>query len=77
MVNVYVPEDSNAKARLWEDFIVFMNSHICKYLFSGDFNKVRVEDDWFGSVFSATDAVSFNQFITDAGVTISHIGTTW
>ncbi|PWA83425.1 RNA-directed DNA polymerase, eukaryota [Artemisia annua] len=69
MINVYGPQDSTAKASLWQRLSTFILSHNGKYIICGDFNEVRFDSERFSSVFSHSDAQAFNSFIETSGIT--------
>ncbi|XP_071700101.1 uncharacterized protein [Rutidosis leptorrhynchoides] len=74
MLNVYAPQDSQAKVVLWHKILNFMDSHMGDYVVFGDFNEVRMESDRFGTVFNRQDANRFNAFIFNSGLTDLPLG---
>ncbi|XP_071728374.1 uncharacterized protein [Rutidosis leptorrhynchoides] len=68
MVNVYGPQNSAAKANLWERLLQFMNINVGDYIIFGDMNEVRNENESFGSNFDREEARVFNNFIGNAGL---------
>ncbi|PWA72133.1 RNA-directed DNA polymerase, eukaryota [Artemisia annua] len=68
MINVYGPQDSEAKAMLWSTLHAFMHDHNGNYMLFGDLNVVRDESERYGSVFSRDEADSFNTFISNSNL---------
>ncbi|GJT53177.1 RNA-directed DNA polymerase, eukaryota [Tanacetum coccineum] len=56
------------KILLWDYLLHVTQQWNGKVIIMGDFNKVRVKSDRFGSVFHAHGANLFNSFITNAGL---------
>lgn len=44
LINIYAPQDSSAKARLWDELHLFMNSYQGHYILFCDFNEFRFEE---------------------------------
>jgi hypothetical protein len=63
LVNVYGPQKSTAKSLLWHRLHDFISNNHGRYIIYGDFNKVHIEAERCGSIFSHSDAQSFNSFI--------------
>ncbi|GKE44461.1 RNA-directed DNA polymerase, eukaryota, reverse transcriptase zinc-binding domain protein, partial [Tanacetum coccineum] len=68
MINIYGPQNSLAKAILWNRIGDFMHQHASKYIIFGDMNVVRNENERSGSLFSRQDANNFNFFIDNFGL---------
>ncbi|GJR73282.1 RNA-directed DNA polymerase, eukaryota, reverse transcriptase zinc-binding domain protein [Tanacetum coccineum] len=66
MINIYGPQDSLAKAILWNRIGDFMHQHAGKYIIFGDMNVVRNQHERSGSVFSRQDADNCNFFIDNS-----------
>ncbi|GJZ18066.1 RNA-directed DNA polymerase, eukaryota, reverse transcriptase zinc-binding domain protein [Tanacetum coccineum] len=60
MINIYGPQDSLARAILWNRIGHFMHQHAGKYIIFGDKS---------GFLFSRQDADNFNSFIENSGLT--------
>ncbi|XP_071694891.1 uncharacterized protein [Rutidosis leptorrhynchoides] len=63
---IYGPQDTGDKLNLWSRLSSFKTNHVGHYIIFGDFNEVHTANDRFGSVFNATGALAFNNFINDA-----------
>ncbi|GKB60712.1 RNA-directed DNA polymerase, eukaryota, reverse transcriptase zinc-binding domain protein [Tanacetum coccineum] len=68
MINIYGPQDSLAKAILWNRIGDFMHQHAGKSIIFGDMNVVCNENERSGSLFSRQDADNFNSFIDNSGL---------
>ncbi|XP_071698925.1 uncharacterized protein [Rutidosis leptorrhynchoides] len=68
LVNIYSPLSLGDKQVLWNRLSNFMNDNVGAYIFMGDFNEVRCEDDRFGCIFNEGAAAAFNEFIREANV---------
>ncbi|PWA62359.1 RNA-directed DNA polymerase, eukaryota [Artemisia annua] len=68
MVNIYGPQDNEAKRNLWAKLLEFRRNHQGKFILFGDMNAVRDESERSGTIFSRGDALLFNSFILDAGL---------
>ncbi|GJS45072.1 RNA-directed DNA polymerase, eukaryota, reverse transcriptase zinc-binding domain protein [Tanacetum coccineum] len=68
MVNIYGPQDPNAKSTLWSSLLSFAQHHQGRYVLFGDLNEVRVEHERFGTNFSRSEAQVFNKFVADLGL---------
>ncbi|GJV44754.1 RNA-directed DNA polymerase, eukaryota, reverse transcriptase zinc-binding domain protein [Tanacetum coccineum] len=68
MINIYGPQDSLAKAILWNRIGDFMHQHAGKSIIFGDMNVVRNENERSDSLFSRQDADNFNSFIDNSGL---------
>ena len=69
MINLYGPHDPLAKVALWNRVWEFIQSHSGKYVLFGDMNKVRSEQECYGSIFfSQNEAEVFNSFINNVGL---------
>nr|GFA30597.1 RNA-directed DNA polymerase, eukaryota, reverse transcriptase zinc-binding domain protein [Tanacetum cinerariifolium] len=69
MIYVYGPQESSAKASLWNRLHEFISHNHGSYIICGDFNEVSFESDRCGSIFSQVDAQVFNSFIGNSGLT--------
>ncbi|GKE82092.1 RNA-directed DNA polymerase, eukaryota, reverse transcriptase zinc-binding domain protein, partial [Tanacetum coccineum] len=65
---IYGPQDSLAKAILWNRIGDFMHQHVGKYIIFGDMNVVRNENERSSSLFSQQDVDNFNSFIDNSGL---------
>ncbi|XP_071741985.1 uncharacterized protein [Rutidosis leptorrhynchoides] len=63
MVNVYALQSLPDKVNLWSKLSTFISSHPGDFIFMGDWNSVRTEDERCGSNFCSHDAHIFNDFI--------------
>ncbi|XP_021991259.1 uncharacterized protein LOC110888021 [Helianthus annuus] len=68
LFNVYAPQKTTAKRRLWSDIAANMEGFGGLFLLVGDFNIVRSLDERKGSNFKATCARNFNDFIFNSGL---------
>ncbi|KAL4569231.1 hypothetical protein LXL04_024866 [Taraxacum kok-saghyz] len=68
MINVYAPEDNGKKKELWAFLLLTMRRVGGMCILMGDFNVVRTAAERLGSVFCATSAEAFNDFVYSAGV---------
>ncbi|GKE43099.1 RNA-directed DNA polymerase, eukaryota, reverse transcriptase zinc-binding domain protein [Tanacetum coccineum] len=68
MINIYGPQDSLAKAILWNRIGDFMRQHVGKYIIVGDMNVVCNENERSGSLFSRHDVDNFNSSIENSGL---------
>ncbi|XP_071741172.1 uncharacterized protein [Rutidosis leptorrhynchoides] len=68
LVNIYSPQDPIAKIHLWVQLLEFKSQNDGIYIFFGDFNEVRSEEDRYGTLFNVHGATAFNTFISDAGL---------
>ncbi|PWA99289.1 RNA-directed DNA polymerase, eukaryota, Reverse transcriptase zinc-binding domain protein [Artemisia annua] len=68
MVNIYGPHDTDAKVILWQKILSFIHQHNGRYVLFGDLNEVREESEQFGSIYSTTEAQTFNSFIDSSGL---------
>ncbi|GJS88145.1 RNA-directed DNA polymerase, eukaryota, reverse transcriptase zinc-binding domain protein [Tanacetum coccineum] len=66
MINIYGPQDSLARAILWNRIGDFMHQHASKYIIFGDMSVVHNENERSGSLFSRQDADNFNSFIDNS-----------
>ncbi|GJX78399.1 RNA-directed DNA polymerase, eukaryota, reverse transcriptase zinc-binding domain protein [Tanacetum coccineum] len=67
MINIYGPQDSLAKAILWNRIGDFMHQQAGKYIIFGDMNIFHNENERSASLFSRHDANTFNSFIDNSG----------
>ncbi|GJY16968.1 RNA-directed DNA polymerase, eukaryota, reverse transcriptase zinc-binding domain protein, partial [Tanacetum coccineum] len=68
VVNIYGPQDPNAKSTLWSSLLSFAQHHQGRYVLFGDLNEVRVEHERFRTNFSRSEAQVFNKFVADLGL---------
>ncbi|GKA69148.1 RNA-directed DNA polymerase, eukaryota, reverse transcriptase zinc-binding domain protein [Tanacetum coccineum] len=68
MINIYGPQDSSAKATLWNRIDDFMRHNNGAFVLFGDLNEVRFDFERLGSAFSQAEANTFNTFITNNGL---------
>ncbi|XP_022014172.1 uncharacterized protein LOC110913658 [Helianthus annuus] len=68
VVNVYAPNDANARRGLWSDLIQLRNSRQGQWVFAGDFNDVRHPEERKNSEYVAANADAFNDFILAAAL---------
>ncbi|GJX41798.1 RNA-directed DNA polymerase, eukaryota [Tanacetum coccineum] len=66
MVNVYAPQNSHAKSKLWSKLLHLKNAKLGFWVCFGDFNVVKEESDRKGTQFDPNTAYSFNKFIDEA-----------
>nr|GEX07715.1 RNA-directed DNA polymerase, eukaryota, reverse transcriptase zinc-binding domain protein [Tanacetum cinerariifolium] len=74
MVNIYAPQDQTAKYSLWNRLKDFMHHNDGSYIFFGDINVVRNEQERYGSSFNSIEADHFNAFIESKGLIDLPIG---
>ncbi|GJW78508.1 putative RNA-directed DNA polymerase, eukaryota, reverse transcriptase zinc-binding domain protein [Tanacetum coccineum] len=74
MVNVYGPQESSAKSSLWQRLHEFITNNQGCYVICGDFNEVSTESERYGSIFSHSEAQTFNSFIENSGLIKIHMG---
>ncbi|KVI03148.1 Endonuclease/exonuclease/phosphatase [Cynara cardunculus var. scolymus] len=68
-INIYAPQSSVSKLRLWSAIEQFLNDNSdLKWVIMGDFNEVRYVNERKGSTFSFLGASRFNDFIRDSGL---------
>ncbi|GKB62951.1 RNA-directed DNA polymerase, eukaryota [Tanacetum coccineum] len=65
MVNVYAPQNSHAKSKLWSELLHLKNTKLGFWICFGDFNVVREESDRKGTHFDPNTTYSFNKFIDE------------
>ncbi|XP_023738902.1 uncharacterized protein LOC111886893 [Lactuca sativa] len=66
MFNVYAPQDARKKRELWQYLISYMSKVNGAFIVFGNFNVVRSFNERCGSLFCASQATDFNQFIYEA-----------
>ncbi|GKE64142.1 RNA-directed DNA polymerase, eukaryota, reverse transcriptase zinc-binding domain protein, partial [Tanacetum coccineum] len=66
MINIYGPHDPVAKVTLWNKVWNFMQSYRGKHVLFRDMNEVHDEHESYGSIFSRSEAETFNTFINNA-----------
>nr|GFA25609.1 RNA-directed DNA polymerase, eukaryota [Tanacetum cinerariifolium] len=65
---------TNDKMMLWDYLILVIGNWQGKVIIMGDFNKVRKQEEIYGSVFNIHGADAFNLFILNAGLEEIHLG---
>ncbi|XP_071698969.1 uncharacterized protein [Rutidosis leptorrhynchoides] len=65
VANVYGPQDDVGKKLMWETLETLMKKVDTSWLFCGDFNEVRDEEERFNSVYIPSRASRFNDFISN------------
>ncbi|GKE16049.1 RNA-directed DNA polymerase, eukaryota, partial [Tanacetum coccineum] len=68
IISVYAPQELNEKKMLWDYLILVINNWNGEVIIMGDFNKVRKQNERFGSKFNVHGADAFNSFISNAGL---------
>ncbi|GJX53707.1 putative RNA-directed DNA polymerase, eukaryota, reverse transcriptase zinc-binding domain protein [Tanacetum coccineum] len=68
LLNVYAPQLSSLKSKLWSTIEGVINFVDVIWILFGDFNAVRSQDEHLGSTFDVNEANSFNDFITRVGL---------
>ncbi|PWA76165.1 RNA-directed DNA polymerase, eukaryota [Artemisia annua] len=68
MINIYGPQEPNAKSSLWNRILEFIGNHEGHFVIFGDMNEVRDESERYGTIFSRLEAQIFNSFIDDASL---------
>ncbi|KAD3069288.1 hypothetical protein E3N88_37168 [Mikania micrantha] len=68
VVNVYAPNDPIARRMVWNDLLQIRSSYLGLWIFMGDFNEVRSQDERLNTEFNALNAFLFNNFIESAGL---------
>ncbi|XP_021996047.1 uncharacterized protein LOC110893239 [Helianthus annuus] len=68
MVNVYAPQNTEAKCQLWNELSILIRSYEGKWILTGDFNAVRFIEERKNSYFKAVYAENFDKFIFDNGL---------
>ncbi|KAJ0434139.1 putative RNA-directed DNA polymerase [Helianthus annuus] len=66
--NVYAPNNLTRRRSLWDELLKLKNNLSGIFLFIGDFNEVRHENERLNSNFDSYGAYSFNNFIRMAGL---------
>ncbi|XP_023766956.1 uncharacterized protein LOC111915534 [Lactuca sativa] len=66
-VNVYGPQSTFEKRKLWEELLLIKNSRIACWIVFGDFNVVRRQEERINSMFCQSSANYFNKFIELSG----------
>ncbi|XP_021995911.1 uncharacterized protein LOC110893098 [Helianthus annuus] len=74
IVNVYAPNDDSKRKHLWIDLLEVRESFDGIFIFLGDFNEVRSQEDRLNSVFNPNNALVFNNFIRSAGLSEYNMG---
>ncbi|XP_022040265.1 uncharacterized protein LOC110942810 [Helianthus annuus] len=67
IVNVYGLTILANRRRMWDELLAIKNEIAGYWILIGDFNEVRIPKDRFNSVFDASGAMSFNNFISSGG----------
>ncbi|GJW15470.1 RNA-directed DNA polymerase, eukaryota, reverse transcriptase zinc-binding domain protein [Tanacetum coccineum] len=68
MVNIYGPQETDAKSLLWSRILEFIGSHDGHYVIFGDMNEVRDESKQYEMIFSQAETQVYNNFIENAGL---------
>ncbi|GJZ84117.1 RNA-directed DNA polymerase, eukaryota [Tanacetum coccineum] len=68
IISVYAPQELSEKKTLWDYFSLPISNWKDEVVLMGDFNEVRTSSERFGSVFNVQGAMSFNMFISKAGL---------
>lgn len=68
MVNLYAPQNTVKKRRLWAEIISLLNQKEGFWMIAGDFNVVRSHTERKNSLFNSLAASDFNSFIEDANL---------
>ncbi|GJV05733.1 RNA-directed DNA polymerase, eukaryota [Tanacetum coccineum] len=68
VISVYAPQELAQKKRLWQYLNLLISIWKGDVLVMGDFNKVRLEEERYGSIFNTRGAAAFNSFIVDSGL---------
>lgn len=63
ILNVYAPQDSRAKRRLWDRIGQKLHSLAGRVILLGDFNVVRNQDERLNSIVNMGASTTFNEFI--------------
>ncbi|XP_021991885.1 uncharacterized protein LOC110888680 [Helianthus annuus] len=74
VVNVYAQNDPGDRRILWADLIQLKNTFSGMWVFLGDFNDVRWQEERLNSEFVALNAQHFNQFIAEADLVEYQMG---
>ncbi|KAJ0533359.1 putative RNA-directed DNA polymerase [Helianthus annuus] len=74
VVNVYAQNDPGDRRILWADLIQLKNTFSGLWIFLGDFNDVRCQEERLNSEFVALNALHFNQFIAEADLVEYQMG---
>ncbi|XP_021995704.1 uncharacterized protein LOC110892874 [Helianthus annuus] len=74
IVNVYAPNDECKRKQLWSELLEVREAFEGLFVFLGDFNEVRVQEDRLNSVFNPNNALAFNNFIRLAGLSEYNMG---
>nr|GFA07128.1 hypothetical protein [Tanacetum cinerariifolium] len=67
IINIYGPQGSNQKEKLWRELSSIINSKEAICVLLRDFNVVRTCEERLGSIFVERDARAFNEFISNGG----------
>nr|GEV82679.1 RNA-directed DNA polymerase, eukaryota [Tanacetum cinerariifolium] len=68
IISIYAPRELSKKNMLWDYLTVVIGNWNGKVVIMGDFNEVRTQVEWYGSIFNVQGANAFNSFILDAGL---------
>ncbi|GJT68314.1 RNA-directed DNA polymerase, eukaryota [Tanacetum coccineum] len=68
IISVYAPQDLTEKKVLWDYILHLIDRWDGDCVIMGDFNKVRTEQERYGSVFNVQGANAFNSFISLASL---------
>ncbi|GKC18887.1 RNA-directed DNA polymerase, eukaryota, partial [Tanacetum coccineum] len=68
LISVYAPQAGSYKRMLWSYLGSIINRWTGETIVMGDFNEVRRMEERWGSIFNASGARVFNNFISNAGL---------
>ncbi|XP_022024613.1 uncharacterized protein LOC110924948 [Helianthus annuus] len=74
IVNIYAPNDDSRRKHLWHELLEVRESFEGFFVFLGDFNEVRFQEERLNSVFNPNNALAFNNFISLAGLSEYNMG---
>ncbi|XP_021995917.1 uncharacterized protein LOC110893104 [Helianthus annuus] len=74
IVNVYAPNNECKRKHLWLELLEVRESFDGFFVFLGDFNEVRTQEDRLNSVFNPNNALVFKNFIRSAGLSEYNMG---
>ncbi|XP_023748817.1 uncharacterized protein LOC111897081 [Lactuca sativa] len=74
IVNVYAPQGTVDKRKLWEDLAQIKANRVAMWIFTGDFNTVRNKEERINSRFCHVFADDFNHFIYSNALTDLRMG---
>ncbi|GKA08064.1 RNA-directed DNA polymerase, eukaryota, partial [Tanacetum coccineum] len=68
IISVYAPQELSEKKMVWQYLVHVIGGWNGDVIIMGDFNKVCIEAERFGSTFNARGAAAFNSFISTGGL---------